>query len=450
MRDLTKGNTIKLIFIFSLPILIGNIFQLFYNLADTFIVGAILGGDALTAVGATSPLNSLVIGFLMGLTNGFSVITARHFGSRDMVALKSCSITALLLTILTALGITIFSLLFLKPILMLMNTPKEIMQQAIDYIGIILAAMTITAIYNLLSAILRSMGDTVTPLIFLIISTILNVILDYTFIKLFNWGIKGAAGATVLAQLFSVILCGIYIYKKYSIFRLKLSDLKIEKRNIKPLYSSGLSMGFMMSFVFFGTLALQGAINTLGSDIIIAHMAARKLTEVFMLPFTVLGTAMATYCSQNLGAGEIKRIKKGIISVILIAWIWCLGVIVMSYTIVPILIALIVSSNNQNIISTGSLYLKIDTLLYFVPAMISILRNSMQGIGDTKTPIFSSFIELAGKVLIAVFMTPIFGYGAIIAAEPIVWVLMVIPLIVMIIKNPIFKNIEIRKYNTEI
>lgn len=440
MRDLTKGNPIKLIFIFSLPILIGNIFQLFYNLADTYIVGATLGPVALTAVGATSPINSLVIGFLMGLTNGFAVITARFFGAKDMQALKKSAVTAFILTIITAVGITVLSLAFLKPILRLLNTPSDITLQAMEYIGIILAAMTITALYNLLSAVLRSMGDTVTPLIFLIISTALNVFLDYSFIVFFKWGIKGAALATVLAQLFSVILCFIYIYKKYPIFRIKISDIEINKKDVKLLYSSGLSMGFMMSFVFFGTLSLQGAINTLGSDIIIAHMAARKLTEVFMLPFTVLGTAMATYCSQNLGAGEIERIKKGIISVILITWVWCLGVIVVSYTIVPTLIRLITSSDNSHIIETGSLYLRVDTLLYFVPAMISILRNSMQGIGDTKTPIFSSFIELVGKVLIAVFMTPIFAYNAIIASEPIVWVLMVIPLIVMLIKNPIFKH----------
>ncbi len=438
MNDLTKGNPIKLIFIFSLPIFAGNIFQLFYNLADTYIVGSVLGDNALAAVGATSPINSLIIGFLIGLTNGFAVITARYFGAKDYKALKKTGAAALVLTVATALILTILSVLFLKHILTWLNTPKDILPQAISYIRIILSAMTVAAVYNLLAAILRSVGDTFTPLIFLIISALINVALDYLFILCLKTSVEGAAAATVISQAISVLLCIIYIIKKYPLFRLKLKDLKISSKSVKLLYSCGLSMGFMMSFVFFGTLALQGAINTMGSDIIIAHMAARKLTEVFMLPFSVAGTAMATYCSQNLGAGKIQRIKTGIKTVTLAVWIWCIIVIITSYTLVPSFIEAITSTDSYKVIKTGSLYLKADTLLYFVPALIAVLRNSMQGIGDTKTPIFSSFIELLGKVLIASFTAPIFGYWAIIAAEPIVWIFMVIPLIVMMIKNPVF------------
>lgn len=440
MKDLTKGNPIKLIFIFSLPILIGNIFQLFYNIADTYIVGNTLGDNALAAVGATSPLNSFIISFLMGLTNGFAVISARHFGSKDFEGLKKTAAASLLLTLITSIGLTLISVLFLRPILTILNTPENIMSEACAYIRIILLAISITAIYNLLSAVLRSMGDTVTPLIFLIFSTALNVALDYIFILFLGTGIKGAAYATVIAQCASVILCLAYIIKKYPLLRLKKEDFRLKKDTVKILYASGLSMGFMLSFVFFGTLSLQGAINTLGSDIIIAHSAARKLTEVFMLPFTVAGTAMATYCSQNLGADKADRIKIGIKSVTVIIWIWCLVVIAASYTVVPTLIRLLTSTQSEAVIVTGAKYLKIDTLLYFVPASITVLRNSLQGIGDTKTPIFSSLIELVGKILIAVFMTPVFGYNAIIAAEPVVWVLMVIPLVVFMLKNPIFKK----------
>ena len=219
------------------------------------------------------------------------------------------------------------------------------------------------------------------------------------------------------------------MFKRYPVFRFTISDFKLTKTEIKDLYASGLSMAAMMSLVFFGTLALQCAINTFGQDIIVAHTAARKITEFFMLPFSVMGVTMATYCGQNMGAGKIDRIRAGIRQALLITWIWAIGMIILSYTAAPWLIWLVTGSYNPAVLTNASWYLKTDSLFYFAPSAISVLRNGLQGMGDHITPVFSSVIELVGKIIAAALLAHIFHYWGIIMAEPIVWVLMVIPLV---------------------
>lgn len=440
MKDLTKGKPIKLIFQFGFPILIGNVFQLLYNLIDTRIVGETLGEQSLAAVGATNSISSLIIGFLLGLTNGFAINVARSFGAKDEKELRKSSAMTVALGVLTTIILTIISITFLMPLLRVLNTPSEVIDQSYAYISIIFMGMIITLLYNICASILRAIGDTLTPLLFLIIATILNVGLDYLFIKGFNMGVAGAAYATLLAQTCSVVMCLIYIWKKYPMLHLKKEDFEIDWRRIKTMYSSGLSMGIMLSLVSLGTVALQSAINTFGTKTIVAHTAARKITEIYMLMFSVCGTTMATYCGQNLGAGKVERIKEGIHKVILITWIWSIIMMIASYTIAPWLVHMVTGSTDPDIIKTATLYLKIDTVFYFVPAMITVLRNSMQGIGDHTTPIVSSMIELVGKVLVVILLVPYLDYMGIILAEPIVWILMVIPLLIKIKKNPIFKK----------
>ena len=440
MKDLTKGSPGKLVVQFGLPILIGNIFQLFYSLADIRIVGSTLGDQALAAVGATSTLNNLIIGFLIGLTNGFAVLMARDFGAQKMDHLRKDLGSALKLGIMISILLTFFSVVLLKPILMLLNMPEELMVEGTAYIRVILLGMTAAMLYNICASVLRAMGDTVTPLMFLIFSTLMNIGLDYFFILVLHTGVAGAAYATVISQIVATVLCWIYIRKRYPVLHLQKSDFVSDNKLYKALLASGLSMGLMQSLVSLGTVALQGAINTLGTDIIVAHTAARKITEIFMLPFGVLGMTMATYSGQNLGAGQIRRIKIGLKQVTLVAFVWCCGVLIASYTIAPMLIRLVTATNTPVVIETAALYLKIDTLLYFVPAVISILRNTLQGIGDHVTPIVSSFIELVGKILVAICLTPYLKYMGIILAEPIVWVLMIIPLIIRIYTIPQLKE----------
>lgn len=440
MKDLTKGNPVKLIAAFALPIFIGNIFQLTYNLVDTRIVGQFLGEDALAAVGATNSLNTLIVGFLQGLTNGFAVIVAQHFGAGDIKRVKRTVGSSIVLGLIMSGIFTLLSLIFLKQLLRLLNTPEDVIDVSYRYIFIIFAGMTVTMLYNVCASVLRAIGDSVTPLIFLGLSVVLNIAGDYVMIAVFAAGVQGAAAATVGAQLVALVSCYIYMIKKYELLRLRRSDYRLEAGLCKKMLASGFSMGFMMSLVSLGTVALQGAINTFGKSVIVAHTAARKITELYMLMFSVFGTTMATYCGQNLGAGRIDRIKKGLAGVIGVTWVWCVGVIICTYSFSPQLIYMVTGSKDTIVIETASLYLRIDTLLYFVPAVICIVRNAMQGIGDHITPIVSSAIELVGKVLVVIFLVPGMGYMGIILAEPIVWIIMVIPLLVRMFTNPVLKQ----------
>lgn len=440
MIDLTNGNPTKKMLKFAIPVCMGNIFQLFYSLADTRIVGSILGEKALASVGSTTSISTLLIGFLSGLTNGFAIIIAQKFGEKDEKEIKKTVAGTFFLGLLTTIFITIISIFFLDNILKAMNVSDILYVEAKGYIKAILLGITATMFYNALAGILRAVGDTTAPLIFLITACVLNIFLDLYFIIVLETGTTGVAWATVISQGLSVILCFIYMWLKYPMFRIKKKDFSFNFKFLKNLYASGISMALMMSLVFFGTLALQTAINTFGTNIIVAHTAARKLTEFFMLPFAVFGITMATYCGQNKGARKPERIKEGILKALFITSTWSLIVILMSYTIAPKLIYLVTGSRVEEVINTAEKYLKVNTIFYFVPGAISILRNAMQGIGDRFTPVVSSFLELIGKVLVVIFIVPFTKYFGIIISEPIVWVIMVIPLVVKIIKNPIFKR----------
>ena len=441
MKDLTKGKILPLLLGFAVPIAVGNIFQLFYSLADTRIVGSFLGEEALAAVGATSSLNNMIIGFLLGMTNGFAIIVARYFGAKDHDNLKRAVAAAFILGIGMAFIFTIVSVSLLRFILVGLQTPKNLLDLSVEYFRIILFGMTGAMLYNVCAGLFRAIGDSLTPLLFLIASTFVNIGLDLLFVCVFHLGVAGAAWATILSQYGSFACCFIYMRKRYDILLFGKKDCHLKRDMVKEMLSIGFSMGFMNSLINIGSVALQGAINSLqDTNYIVAHTATRKITEVFMLPFSVFGTTMATFCGQNLGAGKNDRIKKGLWRVIWITWAWCAGMIILAYTVAPVLVHLITDTTQVKVIATASLYLRMNTILYFIPAVICILRNAMQGIGDSITPVISSSLELLCKVLVAVFLTPYLGYWAIIWSEPISWVIMVIPLLIRIANNPVLKG----------
>ncbi len=426
MKDLTNGKPLKLIITFAIPLFIGQLFQLFYSLVDTRIVGEILGETSLAAVGSTTSLSDMLVGLLNGLTNGFAIIISTFYGAKDFINMKKSIAATLLLSIGFTIIISILCLLLNNQILSILNVSDAILSQAKSYICVILAGLIASTIYNAYAAILRAIGDSFTPLIFLVISTITNIALDYIFILWFDMNVAGAAFATVVSQGISAVLCFFYVKKRYPQLSLEKKDYIPVKNIYNKLIKTGLSMGFMVSFVNIGTVALQTSINTFGTNIIVAHTAARKATTMFMLPFSVFGTTLATYCGQNLGAKKYNRIKQGIKQTVLLTFVWCALVVIIAYTITPDIIRIITASDIQEVIDTASLYLRVNTSLYFVPAVICLFRNSMQGFGDSKTPVFSSSLELIGKVLIAFFLAPRIGYWGIIVAEPIVWIIMVI------------------------
>lgn len=437
--NLTQGRPLKLILLFAIPIFFGNLFQILYNLVDTKIVGSILGEDALAAVGAVSSLYTLLTGFFNGLSLGFSVIISRHFGSGNERELKRSVAGSILLGFGTAAVIIVAVALCLKPILILLNVPNEQLTMAYTYISILVWGMFVTLAYNLCANMLRAIGDSLTPLIFLVIASVLNVALDYAFILGFGMGVKGAAVATVLSQSLSVALCLLRIQKGFPILHVSKCDFALTKGQILAMYESGLSMGLMSSLVNFGSLVLQSGINQLGMNIIVAHTAARKVFEIWNLPVSVLGAAMATYCGQNYGAGQYARIRKGMKDALILGSAWVALIFVLAHTVSPYLIAFLASTQNAEIVYWGSTYLRVDMSFLIVVVFIVILRNSMQGFGDYRTPIFSSFIELVGKLVFTFVFVRLFGYWGIIWTEPVIWFLMVIPLIVMTLRNPIWR-----------
>lgn len=442
MKNLTQGKPIRVILLFAIPLYIGQLFQLSYSLIDTRIIGSTLGEASLAAVGATTSLSDLLVEFINGVSCGFGIIVATYFGAQDEKNLRKAIggtvVLSIVLTVLLSLG----GLCLLSPILKFLNVSPELMLEASAYIRIIIAGLIATTLYNVCAVILRAIGDSFTPLLFLIVSNLLNIVLDYLMILQFDMGVMGAALATVASQAVSAILCFLYMRKKYPQICLHARDLLPEKELYKELLPRGFSMGFMLSFVLMGSLALQTAINALGMNIIVAHTGARKATSLFLTIFFVLGTALATYCGQNLGAEEYGRIRQGIRDTILFSFGWYLFVLLIVFTLSPVIINLITASQEPEIIRNAVLYLKVNASFYFLPAVICILRNSMQGFGDSRTPLVSSLIELVGKVVIAYLLVPNLQYMGVVWSEPIVWALMVIPLIISILRNPIMRKVR--------
>ena len=408
-----------------------------YSLIDTKIVGSTLGETALASVGSVSTLYNLLTGFFNGLTLGFSVVTARFYGSGEEKALKKNIAGAITLGFGTAIVLITLTAVFLKPILRLLQVPAEQFDMSYSYIVVLVWGMFITLAYNLCANTLRATGDSVTPLIYLVISSLVNVGLDYFFILNLLLGVAGAAYATVIAQFLSVVLCLIRIYRGFPLLHVGREDFQFDREQLWQLYQNGLSMGLMSSLVNFGTVVLQSGINQLGTSIIVAHTAARKVFEIWNLPISVMGSAMATYCGQNYGAGKYGRIREGIKGALGLGAVWAVVVFIMAHTISPYLIRFITSSESPEIIYWGRKYLEYDMSFIILCVGIVVLRNSMQGFGDYKTPVFSSFIELMGKVVFTFTFVRFFGYWGIIWTEPVIWVLMVIPLIIQTWRNPV-------------
>lgn len=432
-KTLTEGTPWKQILLFSIPIFWGNVFQLLYSLVDTKIVGSTLGTEALAAVGSVSTLHTLMTGFLNGLTLGFSLITAMCFGAKNRKRLKKTFAAAISLGVLTTLALVLMLMIFLHPVLNLLHVPQAQFEMAYAYISVLIVGLFATLFYNLCANTLRAIGDALTPLVFLIVATVSNIGLDYLFILGFQMGVQGAAYATVLAQLLSVVLCLIRIFRKFPILHIQKEDFRFDRELMAEMYKSGLSMGLMSCLVGIGTIFLQSAINTLGTTVIVAHTAARKVFELVSLPNSVLGSAMATYCGQNYGARRFDRIRQGIRASLIIATVWAVVVFLICHTIEGKLIQFVASTTNPDVIYWGSTYLKVDMSFIVICGVIVILRNSMQGFGDRVIPVFSSCIELAGKIIFAFVFAPMFAYWGIIWAEPMVWIAMVIPLIVKVV-----------------
>lgn len=439
-KDLTQGNVAKLLLFFAFPTLLSNVFQQFYNLTDTAIAGHILGDNALVAIGASSTINSLVLSFAWGLNGGFGIIIAQCFGAKDFKKLKKSVAISLSINVLFSLIVCIFGIFMSRPMLQALNTPAARLNEANSYISVILVFIIVPMLYNLEAVILRSLGDSKTPLYFLIFSSVLNIILDYVLIKFTHMGVKGAAVATVLAQLLSVILCFVVILKNFKIIRLKKNDFHFSASLFKNMMSAGMAMAVMNSIFSIGSIIMQGSINALGEDIIAAHLGSRKVAEMFMQPLVTIGTACSTFVGQNYGALKIGRIKASIKYSTIYSLIWSVFTFFILWFFGGQIARLVTGSASQVVFDNTQMYLRVNAPFYFVLGLLFTLRFSIQSVDRKMPPIISSSMELASKIAAAYLFIPLWGYLGACIAEPLSWTLGAIYLLFVFKKE--FKRLD--------
>ncbi|HKM03364.1 MAG TPA: MATE family efflux transporter [Lachnospiraceae bacterium] len=421
-NDLTVGKPLHVIILFAFPIFVGNIFQQLYNIVDTVVVGHVMGDKALAAVGAASVIYMLFISLANGMTNGFSIVIARYFGAKKYDIMRQAIAITIVLSAILSILLTVSSMVGIRPLLVFLNTPNDIIEQSDTYIRTILAAIAITMTYNMLAGILRGIGNSFMPLVFLIIACFINVILDLIFVKQMGLGIRGAALATVIAQSVAVILCIIYMIKKCPLLKLEKSNFKFNRKITIELFTTGLSMGLMFAIVSIGTIALQSAINGFGTLTITAHTSARRIGDIFMLPLTTLSVSAATFSSQNYGAKKMNRIKEGIKISFLLAFAWCtLANITIFFGAVPI-IQLITGTKEAVVLETASRYMRINVPFYYILSILLILRSTLQGVGRRIIPLAASSVELILKFVVVGVLAPMMGYLGVCISEPMIWI----------------------------
>ena len=428
---MTAGNPTKIILDFTFPIFIGNVFQQFYNMADTVIVGKFVGTKALAAVGSTGTIMFLILGFVLGMTAGFTVLTAQKFGAGDMKAMRQTVGGAAVLSILVTIVLTAGSMLFRKPLLHFMHTPADIFDDAYSYIMIICAGIAAQMLYNLLASVLRALGNSKVPLYFLILSALLNIVLDLVLIIVFHLGAPGAAYATVISQGVSGVLCLVYIVKKIPVLHLEREDWKPKAHLLKIQLGIGIPMALQYSITAIGTMMVQTSLNLLGSGLVAAFTAASKIEQVVTQAYVALGTTMATYCAQNIGAGKVQRIRSGFRSATIMSFVYAVisGILIM--TVGKYMTYLFVSGDVAEIMASVDIYLKCVGIFFIPLAVVNLYRNGIQGMGYGILPMMAGVAELVGRGIVAVIAAGKRSYVGVCLASPIAWIFAAALLIVM-------------------
>ena len=421
-KDMTSGSTMKLILGFAVPLLMGMLFQQVYSLVDTIIVGRFLGVSALAAVGATGSINFLIVGFCQGICNGFALPVAQRFGAKDYDGLRKYVGNSAVLSIIFGGAITLITVIACRPILELMQTPADIIDLSYHYIVVIFAGIPAIMLYNILSAYLRSLGDSITPVIFLVLSAGLNIGLDLLFIVTFHWGVFGAAFATVLSQAVSGILCLILIIKKFDLLNLKREDWKLDWGYSRYLLIMGLPMGLQYSITAIGSVILQASVNTLGSTAVASMTAGSKISMFVVCPFDALGSTMATFGGQNVGAGRLDRLGRGLRSAVILGAIYSALILVVLIFFGRDLILLFVSANEAAVIAQAKQFLVTNAAFYLMLALVNIVRFLIQGMGFSGFAVFAGVFEMVARTLIGLVFVPIFGFTAACSANPLAWI----------------------------
>lgn len=430
VRDMTVGNPLRLILMFAVPLFIGNIFQQIYSVVDTMVVGYHLGDSAIAAIGASSSMYSLIINFAGGLNNGYGIVVTQRFGSHDRREMKQAIAGMMLLDAAAALVLTALALSFMRPLMHFMNTPPEIFEDSYTYIAIITCGMAATIGYNMFAAILRAMGNSSSPLYFLILACLLNVILDILFVITFDWGVAGAAAATVLAQMVSAVVCGTYTLQRYREYLPGKGDFRVSGAMLANLFSTGIAMGLMSSVVDLGSVIFQRANNVLGETIIAAHAASRKILSIMMQPQASIAVAASTFVGQNWGAKKPERIRSTLKQAFALEFGWGLFAAVMVSVFGSTLVRFTTGTSDPAVIENAVLSLRIHCTMFPILGILFCLRNAMQAMGQKLAPVLSSCIELGMKILSAAVLIPKLGFLGTSMTEPIIWGLMTAFLII--------------------
>lgn len=419
--DMTKGKPSKLIMKFMIPIIIGNIFQQLYSMVDTIIVGRFVGVQALAAVGSTGTIMFLILGFMMGITTGFTVITSQRFGAGDYKAMRKSIGNAFLLAIVTTVVMTVLSVGCMDGLLRIMNTPADIFDMAKEYIEIICMGMGCMVLYNLIASILRAVGNSKVPLYFLILSSFVNIVLDLAFIIIFDMGVAGAAFATVISQGLSGVLCIIYMMVKVPLLRVKKEDFRPDWYCMRNQVMIGVPMALQFSITAIGAIMVQASLNLLGSTVVAAFTAGEKICELISQPFGAMGMTLATYGAQNRGVNDFDRMKQGVKSANIMSAVYSVAIYLISIPLIPFFVKLFVSGDISQILPYVRVYLMICGLFYIPLGMIFIYRNILQGAGFSFAPMMGGAVELLCRAVIAYIAAKNLSYLGVCMANATAW-----------------------------
>lgn len=419
---MTKGSPMKLILGFALPLSLGLLFQQIYSLVDTIIVGKTLGVDALAAVGSTGSINFMVIGFCTGVCSGFAIPIAQRFGAEDYKSMRQFIGNSAWLSAAFAVVMTLITALACRQILVLTRTPDNIIDMAYSYIFIIFLGIPATFLYNLCASIIRSIGDSKTPVIFLIIASVINIVLDLFLILKCGMGVAGAAYATVISQAISGLLCLIYMRAKFEILHMSKEEWKLDKGHLGILMYMGVPMGLQYSITAIGSVILQTSVNTLGSDCVASVTAAGKLSMFVVCPLDAIGTTMTTYGGQNVGAKKLDRIGQGVKAANILAAIYAVFAFVLLYFASHVMLLLFVDASETQIIADARTFLLTTASTYFLLGLLENLRFLIQGMGFSGFAIFAGVAEMFARIIVGLFLIPAFGFSAACFGSPLAWV----------------------------
>ena len=430
INDLTKGNPLKLIVQFAVPLLIGNLFMQLYQISDMIIVGHLINVKALAAIGASAPIYMVFLMVAFGFTGGLTVITAQRFGAHDDEGVKKSAYHCFIASITLSIILTIFLSVFLKPLLHVMNVPPEIFEQAYDFMFVLSLSSVMIIMYNLLSGLIRALGDSKTPLYFLIFSSLINIVLNFVFIKYCGWGVVGSAMGTLCANTLSTIICFVYMWHKFPLLRLKKQDMRYHSNIMYDHLRVACPMALQFSILSFSIMIVQSVCNSFGPDVIAAYAAALRIEQFATQPLLAIGLAMATYSAQNWGANLLGRIRKGVKYAFIITTCLSIFGFLLIRNIGDYMIAIFVDTESNHslntnidfIIATGKQYLVISTMFYFFLGLIFVFRNTIQGMGKPLLPLLSSLTELITRSFSAIYLAKIMGYIGILYASAMSWV----------------------------